>query len=134
MDKATMVEPTLTKELIDAGETLVRRLDEGGFNLDVALWLYSSEADGWKLVLAEAKVATKGPRAIYQRIQRVLKKLPDDAKLIDLEDVALMRTDAPIVTLLRTAVKTGRGVSGMRFTNNVINGNLIEDAYIYRVA
>ena len=40
--------------------------------------------------------------------------------------------DAPVVALLRTAIRTGPGISGIRFKNNVIDGTLIEDAYIYR--
>ena len=36
-----------------------------------------------------------------------------------------------MVRLLRKVIKTGRKVSGIRFTNNVINGTVIDDAYIY---
>jgi hypothetical protein len=38
------------------------------------------------------------------------------------------------VALLRKAVSTGPGISGVRITNNAVNGRIIDDAYIYRVA
>jgi hypothetical protein len=36
---------------------------------------------------------------------------------------------------MRTAIQTGpgTGVSGIRFTQNMVNNVLIEDAYIYRL-
>jgi hypothetical protein len=38
-----------------------------------------------------------------------------------------------MITLLRVALRTGPGIGGIRFSSNVINGTLIEDAYIYRL-
>jgi len=40
---------------------------------------------------------------------------------------------APLYVLLRSAISTGPGLSGIRFSRNVINGQLIEDAYLYRI-
>jgi hypothetical protein len=34
---------------------------------------------------------------------------------------------------LRTAIRTDSGINGIRFSNNSINGTVIEDAYIYRI-
>ena len=52
---------------------------------------------------------------------------------LSLDDLALAKPDAPLVTLLRNAVRTGSGIHGIRFSNNVMNGTVIEDAYIYRL-
>jgi hypothetical protein len=38
-----------------------------------------------------------------------------------------------MVASLRSAVRTRPGIDGIRVTNNVINGLVIEDAYIYRL-
>jgi hypothetical protein len=38
-----------------------------------------------------------------------------------------------MLSLLRVAISTGPGISGIRFTHNTINNVLIEDAYIYRL-
>lgn len=130
-----MVEAPLETGRIEAGETLVRELDKKGLQPDAAFWLYDSEAQGWKLVLAEAKLKEAGPKQLYRDIQRRLAELPDEHRpLLTLADIAVAAPDSPIVLLLKTATRTGPGTSGIRFTNNVINGKLIEGAYVYRVS
>jgi hypothetical protein len=129
-----MVETTLTKEMIETGATLVRKLDERGLQPDAALWLYFPDVQQWKLVIAEVKVGKKGPKEVYRQIQKVLTESADEIAELSLDDVALAKPDAPIVALLRVAIRTGPGISGIRFKNNVINGTLIEDVYIYRLS
>jgi hypothetical protein len=127
-----MVEATLTKEMIDIGAAFVHKLDEHGFSPNAAFWFYFSDVQQWKLVLAESKLGTIGPKEIYRKIQKILEKYADEIPGLSLDDVALSKPDAPIIVLLRVAIQTGPGISGIRFKNNVINGTLIEDAYIYR--
>ena len=129
-----MVETTLTPELITAGEWLLRELDERELRPDAVFWFYFPDAGVWKLVIAEVKLGKEGPKGIYKQIQEIIAGMSEEGLVISLEDVTLAKPDAPIVSLLRTAVGTGPGVSGIRFQNNVVNGTLIEDAYIYRVA
>ncbi len=129
-----MVESNLTKELIDAGAKLVKKLDERGLAPDAAFWLYSSEKQTWKLLLVEVKLAKKGPKAAYSEVQKVLQKYAQELENIKLDDLVLERPDARIVQLIRKAVRTGPAVSGIRFKNNVVDGTLIDDAYIYRAA
>jgi hypothetical protein len=133
MDQKTMVETHLTKEMVDIGAAFVRKLDEHGLRPDAALWLYFPEEQQWKLIIAEGKVGTEGPKKVYQKMQQILADFPDDISGLSLDDVALSRPDAPTIALLRVAIRTGPGISGIRFKNNVINGTLVEDAYIYRL-
>jgi hypothetical protein len=128
-----MVETNLTKELIDAGAKLVEELDKRGLAPDAAFWLYSPEEQTWKLVLVEVKLAKKGPRAAYSEIQKILESEKQFGNL-RLDDLVLEKPDARIVELLRKAMRTGSGITGIRFKNNVIDGTLIDDAYIYRAA
>lgn len=129
-----MVETTLSKDLIDAGKVLVRELDKAGLRPHAVFWLYFPDIQAWKLVIAELKVGPKGPKGVYRKIQRILSKLPEEAGVLSLDDVALAKPDAPLVVLLRRVVRTGPGISGIRFKRNVIDGTLIEDAYIYRAS
>jgi hypothetical protein len=129
-----MVEAELNKQLIDAGAMLVQTLDQKGLAPDAAFWLYSSDTQTWRLYLAEAKVAKSGPKGVYRQIQKLIKELPEDYRVLTLSDIGLLRSDAPFIRRLRKAVRTGRELSGVRFTNEVVNGNLIEDAYVYRIA
>jgi hypothetical protein len=128
-----MVETLLTKEMIATGATLVGKLDERGLQPDAALWLYSPDLQQWKLVIVEVKVGKKGPKEVYRQIQKILRESGGEMGELSLDDVALAKPDAPIISLLRASVRTGPGISGVRFKNNVIDGTLIEDAYIYRL-
>ena len=128
-----MVENYLTKEMIDAGAALIRKLDERGIQPDAALWLYFPDMQTWKLVIAQVKVGTEGPKQLYRQIQELIKELSKEIQEIALDDVTVSKPDAPIIALLRMAIHTGPDISGIRFKNNVINGTVIEDAYIYRL-
>jgi len=128
-----MVEANLTEELIDAGAKLVEKLDKRGLAPDAAFWLYSPEEQTWKLFLVEVKLAKKGPRAAYAEIQKILESEREFGNL-RLDDLVLEKPDARIVELIRKAMRTGSGITGIRFKNNVIDGTLIDDAYIYRAA
>jgi hypothetical protein len=129
-----MVEADLNKQLIDAGAKLVQSVDKKGLSPDAAFWLYSSDSQAWRLFLVETKLGKAGPKDVYRQIQKVMKELPEESQVLSLSDIGLLRSDAPFVKRLRTAFRTGRNIDGIRFTNNVVNGNLIEDAYIYRIA
>jgi hypothetical protein len=118
-----MVEGNLTKELIEAGAKLVRKLDERGLAPDAAFWLYSPEEETWKLLLVEVKLAEK-----------ILAKYSQELENIKLDDLVLEKPGARIVELIRKIVRTGPAISGIRFKNNVVDGTLIDDAYVYRAA
>jgi hypothetical protein len=128
-----MVKTLLTKEMEEAGAALVRKLDESGIKPDAVFWFYFPDIQAWKLVIAEVKVGKEGPKEFYRQIQKILAKYPEGTSVVSLDDVALANPNAPMVALLRVALRTGPGISGIRFKNNVINGTVVEDAYIYRL-
>lgn len=132
LDQKTMVKTELTDDLINAGESLLRHLDEQGVKTTAALWFYFTDIDAWKLVLEVPELIEKGPKAAYKKIQTILKNLDGDA-VFELDDVAIARPESPVIKVLRIAVKTGPQIGGIRFSNNIINGTIIEDAYIYRL-
>lgn len=128
-----MVGKTLTEKMIRSGANLVGMLDKTGYPPDAALWLYSPESGEWKLVIAEAGLRREGPRAIYEVIQETISAARTELEELSLDSVSLTSPDAPIIALLSRAIKTGPGIAGIRFTNNAIDGTVIEDAYIYRL-
>jgi hypothetical protein len=133
MAEETMVKAILTKEMIQAGADLVRRLDEAHLEVNASLWLYMPDANLWRLVIASPAVKDEGPKRVYQKIQSVLSQAPEDVDQVTLSNISVVENTDPLVTLLRNAVKTGKGISGLRFSKNTINGHCIEDAYLYRV-
>ena len=50
-----------------------------------------------------------------------------------LDDVTVAEPDGPLIARLAKTVATGAGPNGVRFTRNVVNGTLVEDAYVYRL-
>lgn len=128
-----MVETQLTPELMSEGAALIGKLDASGVSPDAALWVYFPDIGGWKLLLAESKLESAGPREIYREVQKALTALRNQILHLSLEDISVARPNAPIVQLLRQAITTAPGISGIRFSRNVINGTMIEDAYIYRL-
>jgi hypothetical protein len=130
-----MVEAALTPQLIQEGADLVQALDAAGLTPDAAFWLYSPDINAWKLVLADVKVGSQGPREVYRQIQRTLRALSDKITILSLDDVVAAKPDAPVVSVLKkVARRAGPGIGGIRFSQSMIDGVLIEDAYIYRLA
>jgi len=50
-----------------------------------------------------------------------------------LSHIAITPPDSSLIRVLRSAVTTGPGISGIRFSRNTIDGTYIEDSYIYRL-
>jgi len=129
-----MVGAALTPQLIEEGAELLQALDASGLTPDAAFWFYSSDINAWKLVLAEMRVGPDGPREVYKQVQRTLDALSDTIKSFSLADVVVAKPDAAVVSVLKRALRVERNAGGVRFSQNVIDGVLIEDAYIYRLA
>lgn len=128
-----LVKESLSSEMIAAGAELTRRLDAAGFVVSAALWLFLAETNTWRFVIGNPEVAIRGPRKAYRQIQSVISRIPVEQIKIALKDITALDANDPLITLLRGSLKTGNGISGIRFTHNVIKGTFIEDAYIYRM-
>ena len=128
-----MVRSELTSQLIADGEVLIRDLDTHRLRVEAAFWFLAPDLDAWKLLIASPLTTSKGPKRAYQQIQKSLNRLKGRIQELRLDDVAILRPDEPLLTLLRVALRTGPGISGIRFTGNVINGQFIPDAHIYRI-
>jgi hypothetical protein len=124
-----MASSVLVEGKIQAGGDLIRYLDRRGFVVSSAFWHLDNEAQGWRLILAMPAVDREGAHAIYRKIQSIVKSVSD----ISLFDVTVVSPKDALVQLMNSAIQTGPGISGIRFTGNTIGGILIEDAYIYRL-
>lgn len=127
-----MVAAQLVERDIKDGETLLRRLDGDGFPVSAALWFYYSEYEKWSLIIASALVGTQGPIEAYKRLLKSLKRIRKHNFCLDSSRIELVKENDRIPKALRHVIQTGRGISGIRYTRNTINGFFVEDAYIYR--
>jgi hypothetical protein len=127
-----MVEIPLADSQIRGGIELLNLLDKYNLSPDGAYWLYFNENKNWKLVLSTNSFSTYGPKKTYSKIQSILKKQGKDFA-IKLSDIVLSAPHSGITNLLKMVINTNKGISGIRFTHNMINGVPIPDAYIYRL-
>jgi len=119
-----------------AGEALLSKLDEIKFNVRAAFWFYMPDSEEWRLIFASPAVDKKGPKEAYEKVQSQLPELKEELEQdyeLSLQNISVVSPNDDLVKLLKTAVKTGPGVSHIRFARNVIDNVFIEDAYIYRV-
>jgi len=128
-----VVTDTLTDEMVRAGEQLIQSLDANGFPVRAAFWYYLRESEVWRLVIASPIVSQLGPTVAYRQIHNVVDEMATDAAKISLNDITVVENDNHRVSLLRAAVGPKRKAAGIRLSQNVINGLMIDDAYIYRL-
>lgn len=133
MDTQVVVKEGLSTEMIEAGKELIQQLEKIKFIVEAALWLYLTEDNNWRLVIANPEVNSHGPKRAYRKIQSALSRIPQDTPKIALQDITVVDSEDPYISMFRLGVTTGREISGIRFSHGVINGTLIEDAYIYRM-
>ncbi len=127
MGATTLVSPDIQK-----GEAVVRALDEAGLEVRAASWLRLAEAPDWLLVLAMPLVDKEGPRAGYKAIRKALARPPGRVE-VPLGMISVIGLKDPLYRVLRRLVKTARRViRGIRVTDNVVDGVLVHEAYIYR--
>lgn len=123
--------PHLTETQIASGKELIEAAERKGIHITAAFWFYFDNGESWKLVLSTKKIVQDGPRETYEKIQKVLKS--SSTITLTLSEISLLKPKAPLLVLMRSVIKTGPGISGIRFTGNVVNSQLIPDAYVYRI-
>lgn len=132
MAQDILVTESLTDSMMKGGAKLIERLDAKNSEIKSSFWLYLSEEKTWKMIIASPLVDSEGPREYYKRVVEANAVASDQEEVIPLNDVGVTNTSNQIVQLLKSAIHTGYGISGIRFSRNTINGFFIEDTYIYR--
>ena len=123
----------LNPEMIDAGQALIQRLDAKNEDISAAIWLYFTEPNVWRLMLATPIVKAKGPLSAYKMIQSVLRRHNDEFPMLDLQDITVVAPDDAVLEPFRLALKQA-GTTGVRLSRTAMAGRYIDDAYVYRAA
>ena len=126
MDKAALVNID-----IDRGSIILAALDGAGLDVRVALWLYASEYEDWRLVLSSPQFEG-GTLEDRRRVNEAL-----DAAGIPAENVPpklLLRMSDPFIKALRAIFGEARSVEGMRLSGQMIGNRWVEDAFVYRIS
>ena len=117
---------------IERGREVLDALDRTSVRVPIALWVYLSEYEDWRLVLSGRELASVGPREAYGRVLDSLASAgftPDRIPPL----LVLPLTD-PFVRQLRRVFGKAKSVEGMRLGGQMIGDRFIEDAYVYRIS
>lgn len=145
MAEEVVVKEQLTQDMILAGHELTHRLrQDRDFGLVCSLWLYTTESNRWKLVVATPVVDSSGPIHAYQLIQGIISDEWQERWDIHLYNISVLRSNHSLVTALRSLLghfeiqplpssprpsPTVRAAKRISFTR--IQDVFIEDALIY---
>lgn len=122
----------LVEEYIAEGIELINELEKANIQVQAALWFYFIESEEWRLIVATPLYDEQGQILTYRRIFDLIKKLNLKVSF-PLSRITVVSPNDPLIRLLRIAISTGGSISRVRFQNNVINNQLIEDALIYKM-
>ncbi len=103
MAEEVVVKEQLTPDMIAAGDELTKRLrSDRDFYLVCSLWLYTSESNDWKLVVATPIAESPGPIHVYQRIQGIIGEDWPAHLEIHLYTISVLRPNHSFVRALRS--------------------------------
>ena len=127
-----MAEAVLVDTDVEMGRELVRILDEAKFTVTGAAWIYFPDIGEWRLVVRTPKAEKNLQQALLE-MAIALDKRGDLRRRLDLSRVKLVPPKDKMLAAMGSVIRAD-GISTIRFTRNVINGVLIDDALIYRLA
>ncbi len=134
MVEDTVVKEQLTDAMIEVGELLTKKLDDIGFPIRVALWLYLPDRNQWRLYFESPNIPITGPRKVYEQIEKARNLLGEQGETVPLSMISLLNEHEELFQMLKSGARTDKTTTRFRFSRNVINGHYIDDALIYRNA
>ena len=133
MAKEIFMTQWFSKEMLLAGESLIKRLDETDAKVHAAFWLLDAEDKTWKLTIVSPLVESEGPRNYYKRINDINESAKPDDVVIALHDISVSNTDNRIVKAIKRSVLGNTLLENNRLGRNTLGGVYIEDMYLYRM-
>ena len=133
MAKEIFMTQWFSEQMLLAGESLIKRLDETDAKVQAAFWLLDAEDKTWKLTIVSPLVESEGPRSYYRRINAVNESTKPDAEVIALHDISVSNTDNHIVKAIKPSVLADALPENNRLGRNRLGGVYIEDMYLYRI-
>jgi hypothetical protein len=127
-----MATTALVSTDVEMGSELLKVLDEAAFPVTAAAWIYCQDVDEWRLVIRTPKVE-KDLQGALRELAAALDAKGDLRTRLDLSRVKLVPPKDKVLAAMASMVRVD-GISNIRFSRNVINGVLIDDALIYRLA
>lgn len=121
-----------TDILVKEGQKLVQLLDDSAVKPRGAVWVYSSEADAWKLWIVPSETITD-KREFYRIVAQTITQHRDDLPSLDVGLIEFKSADHPVMIGLGRFMRV-TGVSAVSVSNNRFNGFLLPDGVVLRMA
>jgi hypothetical protein len=129
-----MAKEPLVNADIEAAQRLVAFLDSNGLPVSTALWLYESEAERWRFLVAiGSRKARKSPISYYNEVANLIHAKGSGLDLLELGSVEFVDSKEPVVSRL-SQFFTGESAVPIRLSHTRVNDLYVEDALIYRLA
>ena len=127
MDKTTLVNID-----VSLGDEVVKALDAAGIEANVALWVWLSEYEDWRLVLASRRLDKEGLRRSYELVNRAT----DTAGIAinRAPSILILKMTDPFIRELRRIFGKATSVNGVRLGGQSIGNRFVEEGYVYRIA
>jgi len=118
---------------IELGKSILEVLDKSDLEITAFFWFYLAPNNSWRLIISAKKYERKETK---ERYEDFIKRFGEEEAIdqIGLSNITIVSSSDGLLNVLKHAIKTkSMDISGIRFTSNMTNGVLIEDAYIYRL-
>jgi hypothetical protein len=127
MDKTTLVNADLER-----ASEVVRALESGNLKIGVALWMYATEYEEWRMFIAARAFDELKPRPAY----RYLHELLTSAGLAREEElpIVILPMAHPFIKGLRRMFGKTKSDRGMRIGLQTIGDRFVEDGFVYRIS
>ena len=126
MDKTTLVATDFA-----IGSKLIQALDSSALQIKVALWLYTSEYEDWRFVLASPRLDAERLADAYGLVHNAL--AAGGISLEQTPTLLILEMSDPFVRALRRIFGKTKSVEGMRLGGQLIGDRFVEDALAYRI-
>ena len=117
---------------ISRAAEIVETLERANVKVGVALWMFLSEYEDWRFVVAARQFDSPDPREAYRLFHDSLTAA--GLKPQEIPAVLILPTADPFIRELRRIFGKAKSVEGMRLGGQEIGGRFVEDAYAYRIS
>ena len=113
------------------GARILEILDQSGLKMSLAMWLWTSEYEDWRFVLASPLLDGVEPSKAYGLVHDALAQagLP----LEYTPPLLIFRVSDPFVRALRRIFGKTKSIEGMRLGGQMIGDRFVDDAIVYRI-
>lgn len=119
-------------ELVKAGHTIVRGMDDAGIPPQLAMWVRSNDADIWKLWIVPPPTIKDKPE-FYRLVSEIISKHRSELGDTTISDIEMQSASHPAVQGLSLMLRF-EGLGSARLTGNQLNGFYLPDGIVLRSA